>query len=429
MHVNSSDPGSLLVVDDDEFNRDMLSRRLQKAGYTVAVAENGMRALGMVAGNDFDLILLDVMMHGISGLEVLQELRKAHAATDLPVIMATARTQSTDVVEALRLGANDYVTKPLDFPVVLARVETHVSMKRATDRIRALERSLEEQNRTLEGANVRMARDLRAAANVQASLLPHKVPDIPGLQFSWTYRPCEELAGDALGIVRLDDTHVGLYVLDVSGHGAASALLSVSVARFLSPGTDPGSILVRFDEELGRPRPVSPSEVADRLNVLFPYDESTSQYFTLTYGVLDAVTGEYRFASAGHPGPVHAPFGGPPIFLQGRGFPIGLAEDAYEEQSIFLGPGDRLFLYSDAVPETANAQGQMFGGERLLRTVDRLRIDPLASGVATLRADVEAWSAGPGLLDDLTILGVELLGASPELSFDNNKPKQQITIA
>jgi len=400
MHVTSSGLGSLLVVDDDEYNRDMLSRRLQKAGYRVAVAENGTRALAMVTAADFDLILLDVMMEGVSGLEVLKDLRQTYPATDLPVIMATAKTQSTDVVEALRLGANDYVTKPLDFPVVLARVEVHVSMKRATDRIRRLERNLDEQNRKLEGANVRMARDLRAAANVQAALLPHKVPDIPGLQFSWTFRPCEELAGDALGIVRLDATHVGLYVLDVSGHGAASALLSVSVARFLSPGTDPGSLLVRYDENLGESRPVPPAEVADRLNLLFPYDDTTSQFFTLNYGVLDAVTGVYRFASAGHPGPVHAPFGGTPVFLRGCGFPIGLAEDAYEDQSIVLRAGDRLFLYSDAVPETANAKGEMFGGERLLHTVEHLRAQPLSSGV--------------GLLDDLTILGVEMLGAVVE---------------
>jgi phosphoserine phosphatase RsbU/P len=417
MHVNSNGFGSLLVVDDDEYNRDMLSRRLRRAGYEVAVAENGARALEMVAATaaEFDLILLDVMMQGVSGLEVLEHLRKSYAATDLPVIMATAKTQSTDVVDALRLGANDYVTKPLDFPVVLARVETHVSMKRATDRIRRLERDLEEQNRTLERTNVRMARDLRAAANVQAALLPVKVPNFPGLEFSWTFRPCEELAGDALGIVRLDETHVGLYVLDVSGHGAASALLSVSVARFLSPGTDPGSILVRFDERLGGLVPVPPAEVADRLNVLFPYDEITSQYFTLSYGVLNAVTGEFRFASAGHPGPVHAPFAGPPTFLSGRGFPIGLAEDAYQEQMIVLSVGDRLLLYSDAVPETANANGEMFGNEQLLRTVDRLRIGPLASGVATLRADVETWSAGVGLLDDLTILGVEFLSTVTEI--------------
>ena len=414
MQINLHGRGSLLVVDDDEYNRDMLSRRLQRAGYQVAVAEDGTRAMAMVADHGFDLILLDVMMHGVSGLEVLEQLRKSYAATDLPVIMATAKTQSTDVVDALRLGANDYVTKPLDFPVVLARVETHVSMKRATDRIRRLERDLEDQNRTLERTNIRMARDLRAAANVQAALLPDKVPHFPGLQLSWTFRPCEELAGDALGIVRLDDTNVGLYVLDVSGHGAASALLSVSVARFLSPGTDPGSILVRFDERLGGRRPVPPAEVADRLNLLFPYDETTSQYFTLSYGVLNVVTGEYRFASAGHPGPVFAPFVGPPVFLQGRGFPIGLAEDAYQEQLIVMHPGDRLFLYSDAVPETANANGQMFGNDQLLRTVERLRVDPLASGVATLRADVETWSDGVGLLDDLTILGVELLGVVSE---------------
>ena len=319
MHVNSINLGSLLVVDDDEYNRDMLSRRLQKAGYRVAVAENGVRALAMVAAEEFDLILLDVMMAGISGLEVLEHLRKSYTATDLPVIMATAKTQSTDVVDALRLGANDYVTKPLDFPVVLARGDSRVD-EAVHGPDQAAGTRFRESESDAGTSELRMARDLRAAASVQAALLPDKVLDVPGLQFSWTFRPCEELAGDALGIVRLDETHVGLYVLDVSGHGAASAMLSVSVARFMSPGTDPGSILVRFDQDLGKSRPVPPAEVADRLNVLFPYDETTSQYFTLSYGVLNVVTGEYRFASAGHPGPVFAPFAGPPAFLRDAAF-------------------------------------------------------------------------------------------------------------
>ena len=95
-----------LVVDDDEYNQDMLSRRLQRAGYQVAVAfENGALAMAMVADHEFDLILLDVMMHGVSGLEVLELLLEIPTPPlDLPVIMATAKTQSTDVVDALRLG-------------------------------------------------------------------------------------------------------------------------------------------------------------------------------------------------------------------------------------------------------------------------------------------------------------------------------------
>jgi CheY-like chemotaxis protein len=114
----------LLVVDDNELNRDMLSRRLGSRGFAVEVAESGERALALLAQQAFDLVLLDVMMPGLSGIDVLKRVREQVAESDLPVIMATARDATEDVVEALRLGANDYVTKPLDFPVVLARVET-----------------------------------------------------------------------------------------------------------------------------------------------------------------------------------------------------------------------------------------------------------------------------------------------------------------
>ncbi len=139
--------GSLLVVDDSEMNRDMLARRLVRRGYTVAAAENGRQALGMIADQPYDLIILDIMMPGLSGLEVLEELRRRYAPSELPVIMATAKDQSEDIVQALRLGANDYVTKPLDFPVVLARVQTQLSLVRAMQEIQTLAGKLEQRNR------------------------------------------------------------------------------------------------------------------------------------------------------------------------------------------------------------------------------------------------------------------------------------------
>ena len=122
---------TLLVVDDNEMNRDMLSRRLRRKGYGVEVAEDGAKALELVAGQPVDLVLLDIMMPGIDGIQVLRELRQKHSQAELPVIMATAKADSADVVEALELGANDYVTKPLDFPVVLARVQAQLRTKAA----------------------------------------------------------------------------------------------------------------------------------------------------------------------------------------------------------------------------------------------------------------------------------------------------------
>jgi DNA-binding NtrC family response regulator len=131
----NTEHGSLLVVDDDETNRDVLAHRLQRRGYTVTEAADGGQALELIGRQRFDLVLLDVVMPGPSGLDVLQAIRRTHSLTTLPVIMATAKDQSADVVRALELGANDYVTKPYDFPVLLARVGTQLCLKRAVEQI------------------------------------------------------------------------------------------------------------------------------------------------------------------------------------------------------------------------------------------------------------------------------------------------------
>jgi diguanylate cyclase (GGDEF)-like protein/PAS domain S-box-containing protein len=132
-------PGSLLVVDDNEMNRDALSRRLRQRGFEVTLAADGREALACVGATAFDLVLLDVEMPGLSGFEVLATLRLTRSATELPVIMVTARAEGADIVEAFRVGANDYVTKPIDFPVALARITTHLSHKRAVESLRESE--------------------------------------------------------------------------------------------------------------------------------------------------------------------------------------------------------------------------------------------------------------------------------------------------
>lgn len=116
----------LLVVDDNPNNRDLIHRRLSRAGYQVELAENGDQALERLDQETFDLIVLDVMMPGLSGTDVLKIVRRQYSPLELPIIMATAKDQSEDIVGALDLGANDYVTKPIDFPVLTARIHSHL---------------------------------------------------------------------------------------------------------------------------------------------------------------------------------------------------------------------------------------------------------------------------------------------------------------
>src|SRR6185437_9378914 len=133
----------ILVVDDVADNRDVLSRRLVRRGFEVAEASGGRQALEKLSGESFDLVLLDIMMPDLSGNEVLRQLRKTRSDVELPVIMVSAKSQSDDVVESLTLGANDYVIKPIDFSVALARINTQLARKRAADTELAARRDLE----------------------------------------------------------------------------------------------------------------------------------------------------------------------------------------------------------------------------------------------------------------------------------------------
>lgn len=136
----------ILVVDDNEVNCDLLTRRLARKDFATESACDGFKALEWLANNHCDLVLLDIMMPGMSGIEVLKKVRETRNGTELPIIMATAKDTREDIVDALNLGANDYVTKPLDFQVVLARVNTQLEMKRANDRIRQLVSEVERRN-------------------------------------------------------------------------------------------------------------------------------------------------------------------------------------------------------------------------------------------------------------------------------------------
>lgn len=128
--------GNILIADDGRVMRTVLSRKLTEKGYAVSESDGGEKALEMIEAGDYDLLILDIIMPDLGGLEVLQRLRAKQSPTDLPVIMATANDESEDIVRAFELGANDYVTKPINFPVLLARIDTHLRLKRATEELR-----------------------------------------------------------------------------------------------------------------------------------------------------------------------------------------------------------------------------------------------------------------------------------------------------
>jgi signal transduction histidine kinase len=143
-------PARILIVDDIADNRTILGRRFERRGFAIAEADSGRGALELIDADGFDVVLLDVMMPDMNGLEVLRRIREKHSDVQLPVIMVTGKTESQDIVEALTAGANDYITKPVDFAVALARVKTQVGRRRAEEHVRLANEALSRANEDLE---------------------------------------------------------------------------------------------------------------------------------------------------------------------------------------------------------------------------------------------------------------------------------------
>lgn len=140
-----ADKGRIMIVDDVEDNRVILARNLERAGFETQMLDNGVAAIAQVSTDPPDLILLDWMMPGLSGIDVLIAIREHYDPNQLPIIMCTARDEASCIVSALNAGANDYIQKPVNFPVVIARVSAQLERKNALTALAETNRDLEEE--------------------------------------------------------------------------------------------------------------------------------------------------------------------------------------------------------------------------------------------------------------------------------------------
>jgi sigma-B regulation protein RsbU (phosphoserine phosphatase) len=218
----------ICIVDDNLVNRRLLAGILKKEGYQLLEAEDGEEAIELTLKELPDLVLLDIMMPKKDGYQVCEELKRDRRSAHIPIIFLSAKTQVEDKIKGLDLGGADYVTKPFDRGEVLARVRAQLNIARLTKEVM-------EANEELMRKQRRLNEDLEAAAGIQQSLLPQGAPDMENVAVAWRFMPCESIGGDIFNVIRLDETHWAIYMLDVSGHGVPSALVTVSVSQMLHP--------------------------------------------------------------------------------------------------------------------------------------------------------------------------------------------------
>lgn len=260
---------------------------------------------------------------------------------------------------------------------------------------------IELQKIELQRKQKRIDRDLESAAAIQKSLLPDRSPKIENIQVAWRFEPCEQIGGDIFNIHTMDEGNVGLYMLDVCGHGVPAALISVAVSQFLNSG----------DGLLGNKCAlVSPDIVLNRLDEAFPFERFDS-FFSIICMTLDVNQGLLTYSSAGHPPPVLVHSNGSIEILECRGPSIGIgSEDAIGQQSIRLQPGDKILLYTDGLLENRNPAGEFFGKARFYGVLQKHRIESVEKIVEAVYASVKDFRREAKPDDDISILGVAYCG-------------------
>jgi sigma-B regulation protein RsbU (phosphoserine phosphatase) len=393
----------VLVADDSVLWRQRLGELLPAWGYAPICVDHGAQALAALQRDpEIAILLTDWVMPEMDGLELCRRVRRMERSRYLPIVLLTSRDGKGDLTEALNAGADAFVRKPFQEPELLAQI-------RVVERILRLEDRLDNQISVLRSAKDRLDRDLADAAAIQRSLLPEAPPEVPGTDFAWFYRACKQVGGDMFNVFRLGSDHVGVYVLDVSGHGTSAALHSVSLSRVLNPFPQQGGILMEGAGNGAPTRIAQPSQVAAELNRRFPLIEQSGQYFTLLYGILEVSSRRFRYVRAGHPAPVAVSGHSARSLDTGGGVPIGVTADAhYEDEESHLAPGDSLLLFSDGLDETRNDQGEEFGMERLLQTASRSVPNGIRAAVEGLRLHVEEFRKLEPQRDDITIVGLSV---------------------
>lgn len=387
---------TILAVDDTPENLDVV-KGILVGEYTVKVAVNGKVALKIAESQSPDLILLDIMMPEIDGYEVCRQLKANPATRDIPVIFLTAKGETADEAEGFNIGAADYILKPVNPPLLKARVKTHLALKQNMDKLQDAYAVIDKQRE-------RMQEELNVARDIQMSMVPDTFPAFPGHEEFGIHallKPAREIGGDFYDYYFIDQDKLCICVGDVSGKGVPAALF-MAVTQTLIKATagedySPASIVTRVNDEISQ-------------------DNPSCMFITLFLGILHIRSGEFRYTNAGHPYPyLKRASGDVETIKPVHGPVVGAMEGmAYREDSVQLSKDDQLLIFTDGVTEAMDVEDQLYGEDRVieyLQAVEGSALDVLVVGTLD---SVETFAGEAEQADDITILALEFCH-EPEL--------------
>lgn len=391
-----NEPGRLLVVDDNELNRDLLSRRLRQEGHSVVTAINGIQALERIRAEAFDLVLLDVMMPELDGYQVLEHLRSEEWLPRLPVIMISAVSELDSVVRCIEMGATDYLPKPFNAVLLKARVAATLERKRLRDRERLHARSLE--------------RDLEIGRQIQATFFPDELPEPAGWEVGARFQPARQVAGDFYDAFPIRGQRgIGLVVADVCDKGVGAALFMALFRSLIrAAAEDSGPDRLRRET---RPEYDAAERLLHAVVLTNDYIARThsraNMFATLFFGILDPLTGSLAYVNGGHEAPILRSASGAHARLTPTGPALGMLPGAaFEVRQSQLEPGDALVAFTDGVTEARNAAGAFYTEQRLLDLLSGAGSATAKDLLDRIEASVLEHVGAAERSDDLTLLVV-----------------------
>ncbi|MBW4519169.1 MAG: SpoIIE family protein phosphatase [Scytolyngbya sp. HA4215-MV1] len=413
----ASIPASILVVDDVEANRDLLSRRLERQGYLVTVAEDGRQAIALVQSQHFDLILCDIFMPEVDGYEVLAYVKTDPSLRHIPVIVVTALNEVESVVRCIELGAEDYLLKPFNPTILKARVNACLEKKRWHDQeqaylkqLQAEQATVEERTRQLAQANAeilalndrlkaenfRLSAELDVTRRLQQMILPRQseLEQISELDIAGFMEPADEVGGDYYDVVQ-HDGKIKIAIGDVTGHGLESGVVMImaqaAVRTLIANGeADP----IKFLNTINR-------VIYDNTRRMRSHKNMTLVLLEYEAGVLKLSGQHEELIIIRADGKVEL------IDTIDLGFPLGLEPEISSfvaETQVQLKSGDMAVLYTDGITEAMNIQKEQYGAERLYTLLSQHRQRSATEVYQMVIEDVRQHIGNEKLFDDLTLV-------------------------